>query len=125
MAAISQLTQSRLSLLLLDKETGALLNKIPTYAEASLTVEMPSYTIHQQLEFSEGETPIRRWFATHGFVLDAINGVLTANVAESDFDAIGDKHKLYIAILDKIKETLDDNETRAHQQQLIVKIVLQ
>ena len=43
--SISKLTQSRLSVLLFDKTTNVLLNKVPVYAEVSITVELPPYTL--------------------------------------------------------------------------------
>jgi hypothetical protein len=124
MVAVSQLTQSRLSLVLFDNTTNALLNKIPVYAEMSITVELPAYTIHQQLDFKESESPVQAWFVKHTFVLDSINNVIVANVSENDFNAISDKHKLYITILADLKATLNDSETEANKQLLITRIVM-
>ena len=125
MSQHAQLTQSRLSILLFDNTTHSLLNKIPVYAEMSITVELPPYTIQQRLEFKESEMAIQQWFSTHNFVFDAINKVIAGNVAETDFNAILDKHQLYLAILEKLKANMDDSETDANKQLLINKSVTQ
>jgi hypothetical protein len=124
MLPISQLTQSRLSLVLSDKTTNALLNKIPVYAEMSITVELSPYTIHEQIDFRENERLIQNWFVQHSFVLNSINNIIAGNVSENDFNAIGDKHELYITILAELKDNLNDSESEANKQLAITKIVM-
>src|SRR3954464_3578679 len=111
MPAIDQFTQSRLSLLLVNKTTDALLNAIPVYAEMAITVESPPYAIHQQLEFVESETPVRQWLQSHPSVLNWINNAIVANAAEDDFDQIADKHSFYLAILEELRGGWIENET--------------
>lgn len=124
MLSFSQLTQSRLGILLLHKTTNALLKNLPVYAEMSITVEQPPYTIPQRPEFSESETPVRNWFTSHAFVLNAIHNNIVANVSETDFNNIADKHQLYIRILQELKDNWVDGETEANKQLLITKVVI-
>ncbi|MGZ5134650.1 MAG: flagellar basal body-associated FliL family protein [Flavitalea sp.] len=123
MNLISQLTQSRLSILLFDKTTNVLLNKIPVYAEISITVRLPPYTIDQALEIKD--RTIRLWFSQHKDIINLINNVITGNVAENDFNSIPDKQQLYMAILEKLKDNMDDSETEEQKQLLITEIVMQ
>jgi len=125
MVSISQLTQSRLSVLLLDKTTSALLNKVPVCAEMSITVKLPPYSIDPPLEFSESGAPIRRWLSKHKFVVNLINNVINSNVAQNDFNAIPDNREFYIAILAMLKDSMDDSETEEQKQLLITKIVME
>ena len=124
MTTLSQLTQSRLSMLLLNKKNNTLLNKIPVYAEMSIIAELPPYTINERLEFGENEISDKQWLASRGFVLTEINNVIVANVDENDFINFPDKHKLYIEIIEKIKANLHDNDPLKDKRELINKIVL-
>jgi hypothetical protein len=125
MRSIQDFTQSRLSILLYDKTTNTLLRNFPVYAEVSLRGELPPYTIQQQPDFAEAQTPLRKWFASHASVFQSIKEVIVGNVSESDFNAIADKNQLFLAILEKIKANMADGDTEEAQQQLISKIVLQ
>ena len=125
MTALARLTQSRLSLLLLDKATDALLHRVPVYAEISASVELPPWIVDQALSFTESETPVRQWLQKHPLLLDAIHKVIVANVAQVDFEAIADPHAFHLGILEKLRANLDDKAPPAEQKVLIEKIVLQ
>jgi len=124
MLSIQQFTQSRLSILLFDKVTNALLRGIPVYAEMGMTLDTPPYTIRHVLDFVESETPLKNWLSSHTFALGAINGVIVSNVTEADFKAIADKHALYNGILQKIKDGMAAGAEGAETQSLITKVVL-
>ena len=124
MASIADFTQTRLSILLYDKASQALLRNLPLYAEVSIRGEAPSYTIPQQPEIAETHAGLQKWLGTHAGVLKTVKEVIVGNVSEADYQAVPDKNHLLLSILDKVKANFSDADSAADQKQLITKMVL-
>ncbi len=125
MATISRLTQSRLSVLLFDKVTNAFLKRVPVYAEMSVTADIAPAMLRYRPDFTENETAARNWLSKHPGVLDLIDRAMSANLGMRDFNAIPNKHQLYLSILETLKANLSDGATDAEKTLLINKTVTQ
>ena len=125
MITLSALTQSRLALLVFDAATNSALARLPVYAELAVQVDEPPYLIHEAVNFSEAETPLRQFCEDHPSILGSINRVISSRVAESAYAAIPNKHDLYVNILTHLKPQWSDADTDEHLQRILEKAVTQ